>query len=220
MSHKSTEIFDVVLKACQLSNFYSNRRKSSLLLSLAALVIPTHVQAEAQTANPSVQAESRALREMRIHKVPELGLVIWTENQPTWEATLSQINGRPSFIVQSPDNNHPPAVMTYGSWPQERVPADQFDTMAQVAIQRASQNFGFNIAQARNIKTKPLTYGTLQGVEGNFVGRVEGVEMDVKVFVGQQAGQFPVALSIYTLKGKMPHLVEVVRRAWTKLSYQ
>ena len=43
--------------------------------------------------------------------------------------------------------------------------------------------------------------------------------MDVKIFVGQANGKFPVALSIYTLEGKMVHLAEVVRHTWGNLAY-
>jgi len=59
----------------------------------------------------------RALRQMQIHKVRELGLEIWVENQPPWDTTLSTHTGRPTFVAQSPDAYHPPTVMTYMSGP-------------------------------------------------------------------------------------------------------
>ncbi|WP_114970021.1 hypothetical protein [Rhodoferax ferrireducens] len=164
-------------------------------------------------------AQPRPLREMQIHKVPELGLAIWVENQPPWEAELSQTSGHPSFIVQSPDHHHPPVVMTYASWPQERVSDAQLPPVASSAIQRASQNFGLNLAQARTVSRSAAQYGVLSGFEGQFVGRVQGIAMDVRVFVGQTSGRFPVALSIYTLEGKMGHLGEVLRRSWGQLAY-
>lgn len=164
-------------------------------------------------------AGTSSLREMQIHKVRELGLVIWTENQPPWEAKLSLDSGRPMFIAQSPDSYHPPAVITYSSWAKERAAPEQFLTIAQTAIRRAAQNFGLNLALARVIPIKPVRHGVLEGLEGEFVGRAQDVAMDVKVFVGQQAGRFPVACSIYTLKGKMTHMAEVIRRAWGSLTY-
>ena len=167
----------------------------------------------------STHAQPRHLREMQIHKVPELGLAIWVENQPPWEAELSHTSGHPSFIVQSPDHHHPPVVVTYASWPQERVSDAQLPQVASSAIQRASQNFGLNLAQARAVPKNAVQYGVLSGFEGQCVGRVQGVAMDVRIFVGQTSGKFPVALSIYTLEGKMGHLGEVLRRSWGQLRY-
>lgn len=160
-----------------------------------------------------------ALREMRIHRVRELGLVIWTENQPPWETELSDGSGWPSFIAQSPDNYHPPTNVAYSSWPKERVAPEQLVTVARTAIRRAAQNFGLNLAMARVIPAKPVRHGVLEGLEGDFVGRAQNVPVDVKVFVGQQAERFPVACSIYTLNGKMAHLTEVIRRAWGHVAY-
>lgn len=169
----------------------------------------------AQSATP----DSRALREMQIHKVPELGLEIWVENQPAWETHLSNTTGHFSFVAQSPDHHHPPAVMTYASWPRERVSPDMMQSMATAAIRRASRNFGLNVAQGRGIMPGPAAYGVLQGFEATFTGTVQGVPMDIKIFVGQAAGRFPVALSLYTLQGKMTHLGEHIRRGWGRLKY-
>src|SRR5207253_2789288 len=81
---------------------------------------------EASLAQSATTTE-RALREMQIHKIPELGLEIWVENQPAWEAELSRTSHHhSSFVVQSPDSFHPPTVMTYASWPKERVAPDMF----------------------------------------------------------------------------------------------
>lgn len=174
------------------------------------LVLPV----QAAMAQPA-----RQLREMQVFEVPELGLSIWVENQPPWEAKLTTTNGRPVFVAESPDNHHPPMAMTYASWPTERVPAGQMMGVALSAVQRASENFGLNRAQARAIKVGPATYGVLSGGEGRFKGNVDGVLMDVVVFVGQADGRFPVALSLYTIDGKLGHTSEVLRRSWGRLAY-
>jgi hypothetical protein len=109
--------------------------------------------------------------------------------------------------------------MTYASWPTERVADAIINQVAHSAIARASQNFGLNASRARGVPKLPASHGVLQGLEGAFTGKVEGVAMDVRIFVGQAAGRFPVALSIYTLSGKMNHLTEVIRRSWGKLEY-
>lgn len=164
-------------------------------------------------------AQTPALREMQIHKVPELGLAIWVENQPPWETELSRERGWPIFVAQSPANYHPPAVMTCSSWPAERVASEHVATQARAAIQRAAQNFGLLLSVARTLPVRPARHGVLEGFESEFQGKAQGTAMDVRVFVGQQAGRFPVALSLYTLQGKMPNLNEVVRRSWGNVTY-
>jgi hypothetical protein len=190
--------------------------RRTLLLAVGTSLATQAVIGQTISAQPT-PAQTKALREMQIYKVPELGLNIWVENQPPWEAELSNATGHPSFVVQSPNNYHPPAVLTYASWPNER--ATDINPVAQTAISRASQNFGLNANQARSVTKLPTSHGVLRGLEGSFAGQVEGVAMDVRVFVGQAPGRFPVALSVYTLAGKMGHLQDVVRRGWGKLAY-
>lgn len=168
---------------------------------------------------PVVAVQPRALREMWIRKVPELGLEVWLEHQPPWSARLMTVHGRPQLVAQSPDAYHPPAVITISSWPEQRVPPALLEQVADAAIRQGSLNFGLNKHRSRQIVVKPAAYGVLSGFEGSFVGLVQGTAMDVKIFVGQQTGQFPVVLTVYTLQGKMPFLSEVVRRSFTKLRY-
>jgi hypothetical protein len=166
---------------------------------------------------PAARTGAAALREMQVYKLHELGLEVWVENQPPWTTTLSMQAGHPTFVAQSPDNYHPPAVMTFASWPQART-ADMRD-VALTAIRRASRNFGLNLGQARGIQVLPASYGVLQGYEALFDGSADGTAMDVIIFVGQAPGKFPVALTIYTMRGKMDSLAEQRRRSWTKLAY-
>lgn len=182
-----------------------------LALSLLGLAVP---MGAAQSASPS-----KALREMQIHKVSKLGLEIWVENQPEWEAALSNVTGHPTFVAQSPANYHPPTVMTYASWPDERVSPEMLKNVATTAIRRASHNFGVNQADSLAIVPTTATYGVLQGFEATFTGVAQDAPIDVIVFVGHQPGRFPVALSIYTLSRKLDNLTEQRRRAWTNLKY-
>lgn len=161
----------------------------------------------------------RALREMSIHKVPELGLEIWIENQPAWDLERVAVNGRPQWAASSPDYYHPPAAIVYASWPDTRVDDTAFPLVAETAIRRGSENFGLNKHRARQIRVKPAHYGVLDGFEGDFEGRAQGLAMDVKIFVGRQSGRFPVVLTVYTLKGKLTLLSEVIRRGFSRLRY-
>ena len=191
----------------------SPRRRGLTALGLSLAFAPAWAQ------TPAADRKERALREMQVYKLTVLGLEVWVENQPPWETQLSDKSGHPTFVAQSPGNYHPPTVMTFASWPKERTPADQLQDMATSAIRRASQNFGLNMGQARGIQIMPASYGVLQGYEGTFNGVADRVAMDVTVFVGQANGKFPVALSMYTLRGKMDTLSEQRRRSWGKLKY-
>jgi hypothetical protein len=167
----------------------------------------------------SLAEAPRVPREMWVRKVPELGLEIWIENQPAWESEIIQTNGRPQLVTQSPDRYHPPAAIIYASWPERQVASDMLQQVADSAIRHGSVNFGLNKHESRQIRVKSASYGMLSGYEGDFVGRVQNVAMDVRIFVGQQTGRFPVVLTVYTLEGKMPFLAEVLRRSFTKLKY-
>lgn len=184
------------------------RQRRSLVTVAAILAI-----------HPAALLAKPALREMQIYKVPELGLEIWVENQPAWDAKLVDVAGHPTFVAQSPSTYHPPTVMTYASWPKLVVTSDMLPEVARSAIRQASQHFGLDPGRSRMLVIKPASHGALQGFEADFAGKSEGVAMDVRIFVGLAPGQFPVALTVYTLPGKMAHLEECVRRGWGRLNY-
>ncbi|GIZ52334.1 hypothetical protein NCCP691_23480 [Noviherbaspirillum aridicola] len=196
-------------------NQFDNRRRR--LLVAGGLYVSGGVFAGVARAGSS-ETNAQAPREMQIHKVRELGLEIWVENQPPWRTEL-QRGAHPTFIAEAPEAHHPPAVMSYSSWPKERVAEGAFATMARTAITRASQNFGLNVAASRALTILPAKHASLSGHEADFVGTVQGVAMDVRIFVGQEKGRFPVVLTLYTRKGKIHHLEQHVRRAWGRLAY-
>ncbi|MBB4842643.1 ABC-type amino acid transport substrate-binding protein [Paucibacter oligotrophus] len=187
------------------------RRRAFCAAALAGSSLPGLAQAPA--------APARRLREMQIFEVGELGLVIWLENQPPWEARLIQHRGRPQFVAESPMHYHPPLVMTFSGWREQSVSEGQMLAVASKAIRRASENFGVSPGRVRSIAVQPASYGVLSGAEGRFTGRADGVPVDVAVFVGQASGRFPVALSLYTIAGKIQHASEILRRSWGRLSY-
>lgn len=184
---------------------------------LAALAVPVAVLAAPSAAKPA--PGKREPREMQVYKVAPLGLMIWVENQPPWEVDVSEQPGRPMLVAQSPSGYHPPTVMTYMSFPNERVADGLIQGTALSAIRRASLNFGLTEGQSRSINPTAATYGVLRGYEAVFIGRAHGELVDVQIFVGQETGRFPVVLTMYTMRDKLPNLVEQRRRAWTKLTY-
>ena len=190
------------------------------LVVSAALAMPV---ARAEPRQPDRHergpAAKPALRHMQIYRIKELGLELWVENQPPWEAQLSQATGRPTFVAESPQSYHPPTVMTYMSFQKEKVPAGDLRDTASAAIRRASQNFGLSADWSYGIPIREAHYGVLDGYEGTFEGKADGTVVDVLVFVGQAPGKFPVAFSVYTVRGKMSSLSEQIRRAWTNVKY-
>lgn len=187
------------------------KAKALVLIGLTAL--------STASTGTAAEAPQRALREMQIHRVPVLGLELWIENQPAWDAQVSSVTGHPTFYAQSPERYFPPVVMSFASWPNESVDQKSVQAMATKAIKQASLNFGLTPAQSASILALKADYGVLSGYEATFTGSADGVPMDVTVFVGQQPGKFPVALSMYTIKGKIGALAEQRRRAWTRIRY-
>lgn len=156
---------------------------------------------------------------VQAHPVRELGLQIFVEKQPEWATQVANTGGRPTFGAQSPEGYPAPAVMTYMSWPEQRVADAQLPTMATSAIRTASRNFGLNAKQAGALAVKPASYGILRGYEATFPGHGQGSDLDVHIFVGQASGQFPVVMSLYTERGKIGQLSEQRQLAWSKLTY-
>lgn len=198
---------------------------ASIILAVVAISPSSFAVSEGQGAErpprlARVLDSSKALREMQIYQLSELGLEVWIENQPPWEVSSHKTGGRLTFAAASPENYHPPAAMTFAAWPDERVKPERFLDVARSAIQHASRNFGLTAGEARTLEISNASHGDLSGLESNFVGRVQGVAMDVRIFVGQAPGKYPVVLTVYTLQGKMGNLSEVIRRSWENVAYR
>lgn len=161
----------------------------------------------------------QALREMQIHQVDAIGLEVWVENQPPWQARVAKSGGRSVFAVNTPENYHPPAAMTYATWPEHKVAPAQFRGVAYSALQHASQNFGLSPGKARVLDIEGAQHGVLAGHEVQFVGKVDGTAADVRIFIGMQPGRALVVITAYTVQGKMGHLQEAIRRGWGNVSY-
>ncbi len=184
------------------------RSTAVLLVLVAGALLP-----------PLAPAAERVKREMQIHKVPELGLEIWVENEPPWDAAVMKAVTLPSFVVQSPADYYPPAVMTYISLPAATVDDTAMLGMATTAIRRAAENYRVTPAKRIALKPQPAIYGEFSGFEADFEGWANGEAVEVKVFVGHVPGRFPVAMQAYTLRGKLAQLAEPTRRAWGHVKY-
>jgi hypothetical protein len=166
-----------------------------------------------------VHAAQPAGRQMVIHRVKELGLEIWTEVEPQWETQLDENDGMaPVFMAETPANTYPPAGMTWAV-PGDIFSEQEFQTAARGAVYQAALNYGLSDAQAKALPLKKANYGELAGYESEFSASVDGTDVDVKVFFGHQPGKPTVAMQVFTLKDKLPHISNNIRRSWGNIRY-
>ncbi len=87
--------------------FTRSGRWVSLLAVIALSLLGFFTVAAILAIHPAALLARPAPREMQIHKVPELGLEIWVENQPAWDAKLTDV-ARPSDIRRAKPVDLPP----------------------------------------------------------------------------------------------------------------
>jgi hypothetical protein len=156
-------------------------------------------------------------RPMHIHKVKELALEIWTEAEPEWESRLEWNNGQATFVAETPALTYPPAGMTWVSRAGFNFSEQELEEGARGAVHQAARNYGVQAGSA--IELKAAHYGDLAGYEAEFSANAKGTPVDVRVFCGRQPGKAAVVMQAFTLKGKLGHISEQIRRSWTNLRY-
>jgi hypothetical protein len=165
----------------------------------------------------SAVAAERTGRPMIIHRLPELGLEIWTEQDPQWETHLSDANGAATFVAETPALTYPPAYMSWTSAPAMKFAESDFKAAARGAIHQAAANYG--VRSPEQIPIESQRYGELSGYEGVFAASSQRIPTEVRVFCGHRPGQPAVVMQVATLKDKLGHLDEQVRRSWTHVRY-
>ena len=156
-------------------------------------------------------------RPMVIHKVTALGLEIWTEANPEWEARLEFRNSQPVFIAETPALSTPPAGMSWAANPGIEFSAGEMSDGARGAMQQAAWNYGSQ--DWNRLELRPASYGDLAGYETFFPGVAYGMPVDVRMFCGHQPGKRAVVMHAFTLRGKLGQISEHVRRSWTHVRY-
>lgn len=164
-----------------------------------------------------VSAQDRALRAMDIHSVPEIGLEVWVEQEPPWEAMLARQGKKVQYVVESPDHYHPTTALIYSTYRGVSGDYPHLKTVAQTAVRTAAAGYGAQ--DSEQISVRSARYGKLSGYEADFEGRLNGLPIEVRLFIGGQAGKPLVTAQAITQPGKLRYLSEVLRRAWTNLSY-
>ncbi|MEF7615662.1 hypothetical protein V4F39_17235 [Aquincola sp. MAHUQ-54] len=84
---------------------------------------------------------------------------------------------------------------------------------------RALREMQIHRVEALGLEIWVENHGVLQGFGATFAGKAQGDAVDVRVFIGQSPGRLPVAMQAYTLRGKLDHLDEPIRRSWGKVKY-
>lgn len=169
---------------------------------------------------PIAAAEDVYKRPMVIHKVAELGLEIWTEANPAWDTVVAREPGAPRaiFSAETPGQTYPPAGMTWAV-PGVKATEAEFPQVARSALRQAALNYGLKEAAIQGIALRKAVYGELSGFEGEFPALADETPVDVRVFFGHVPGKPVVAMQVFTLRGKLPHLAEQIRRSWSNVRY-
>jgi len=165
----------------------------------------------------SATAAERTGRPMIIHRLPELGLEIWTEQDPEWETHQSNHSGAATFVAETPALTYPPAHMSWTTLPQLRFDARDLETSARGALHQVAANH--RIKSPQKISITQRQYGDLIGYETVFAARSQNVPIEVRAFCGHRPGKQPVLMQLTTLKNKSAHLAEHIRRSWSNVRY-
>lgn len=166
-------------------------------------------------AATTVIAKPRAGRPMIIHRLPELNLEIWTEQDPAWETHLHETTASATFVAEAPALTYPPAHVSWTTLPQLTVQDVDMEDATRGVLHQMALNYG--------VKPPKLIiqrqYGDLKGYEATFHAESDNLPIDVHVFCGHREGKPAVVMQVVTLKDRLPHLSEHIRRSWTHLRY-
>lgn len=162
-------------------------------------------------------AAERAGRPMIIHRVAELGLEIWTEQDPQWETQLRVASDATIFTAETPALTYPPAYMSWTSQPQTTFADGDMEAAARGALYQVAANYGVQSPDQLSIERKQ--YGELSGYESVFTAISQQVPVEVRAFCGHRPGHPAVVMQASTLRHKLGHLSEQIRRSWSHVRY-
>jgi hypothetical protein len=165
----------------------------------------------------SANAAERTGRPMIKHRLPALGLEIWTEQDPEWETHLSNRSGATTFSAETPALTYPPAQMSWTTLSQLRFDARDLAAGAEGALHQVAANH--HLRAPTQISINHQQYGDLIGYETVFEARSQHIPIEVRAFCGHRPGKQPVLMQVTTLKGKSAHLAEHIRRSWNNVRY-
>lgn len=162
-------------------------------------------------------AAERSQRPMNVLAAHAIGLEVWVENAPAWTTEAYVENGQPVLLVSTPPNYYPPAQLSYATLPLSQAKTADLLGIARGMVESVARKFG--VSDPRAVVLNPTAYNGIAGFETSFVGQHDARFYDIKIFVGRQTGRAPLALAAYTPQGKLAHLSEPLRRAWSHVRY-
>lgn len=168
-------------------------------------------------AQSTASAATRTGRPMIVHRLPSLGLEIWTEQDPEWETHLTERTNAATFIAETPALSYPPAQMSWTTLPQLRFDPQDLEAGAQGALHQVAASH--HVRAPTQIPITRQQYGDLIGYETTFEAESQSVPVEVRAFCGHRPGKHPVLMQVTTLKNKSAHLAEPIRRSWTHVRY-
>ena len=192
---------------------------SSYAETTAAPSTPSTATNAEQNNTLASASTRRVQRAMKVNQVVDLGLEVWTEQQPAWIVATREIEGQPVLLAQSPPQVYPPASMSVTAFAKVHAEIDNFKRTAEVAIKRGLTQYGVPGNVQNRISREKKQYGELDGIEVNFTAEVHGSAADVKVFIGTADNKGHVLLQLYTIQGGMAHLQEQIRRSWGNIKF-
>jgi hypothetical protein len=160
-------------------------------------------------------AGTRAGRPMIIHRLSEMNLEIWTEQDPEWETRLKHTPNSLTFTAETPALTYPPTHMSWTIAPVLKFEPHELQSAAHGVLHQMAIRY----------RTQPpeqishAQYGDLTGYEATFQAETQNIPVDVRVFCGHREGKPMVVMQVVTLKGKLMHVAEHIRRSWTHLRY-
>lgn len=177
---------------------------AALLIATLCAIAPITTTAKPRTGRPMI-----------IHRLPELNLEIWTEQDPQWETQLHETPAAATFVAQSPALAYPPAHMSWTTLPQLTFQQGDMEAATRGVLHQMALNYG--VTPPKHLK--PKQYGDLTGYEATFAAESEDLPIDVHMFCGHREGRPAVVVQVVTLRDRLPHLSEHIRRSWTHLRY-
>ncbi len=152
---------------------------------------------------------------MVIHRLPELNLEVWTEQDPQWETHLSDVTEAYTFVAETPALTYPPAYMSWTVMPDLAITPQELEAAARGVLHQVAANYRTRPPK----KISQRTYGELTGYEATLQAESDQMPIDVLIFCGHREGHPPVVMQAVTLRDKLPHLSEHIRRSWTNVRY-
>lgn len=160
-------------------------------------------------------ASTRAGRPMIIHRLPELNLEIWTEQDPEWETHLSDAEDAFTFVAETPALTYPPAYMSWTVMPHLKLREFELEAAARGVLHQVANNYRTEPPE----EIRQRSFGDLTGYEATLHAESDKMPIDVLIFCGHREGRPAVVMQAVTLRDKLPHLSEHIRRSWTNVRY-